>query len=220
MNVTIHKSEHESFRTGHELRCLLCRLHDAGDGAWARDPVAADLMQFTCDKYANLTRKHELDPWEAVTAAFHVMRTRAVREARDPWGVITHAVRITCIYEERSQGLLCSVHHARRPHVSVNHDPERFSTRAHPINDDHPLLKTIDAQYNRAEADDDTPTPVLVAVARAVKLLVLLGWPADVAQSGVEQVCDALTRTGSRRSVFEALKRDKHVRALLDVSAE
>lgn len=210
----------ESFIHSEELRCLLCRLHEAGDGAWAHDPVAAELMRFTCDKYANLARKHELDPWEAVTAAFHVMRTRAVREARNPWGVITHAVRITCIYEKRAQGLLCSVHQARRPHVSANDDPERFSSYTHSIGDDHPLLKTIDERFNRAEADDDVPTPVLVAVARAVELLVLLGWPVDVAQSGVEQVCDALIRTGARHAALETLRRDKQLRVLLDVSVE
>ena len=35
------------------------------------------------------------------------------------WAIITHAVRITCVYEERAQGLLCSVHQARRAHVSA-----------------------------------------------------------------------------------------------------
>lgn len=203
--------------TGEELRILLYRLHDAGDSAWAHDPIAADLMQFICDKYANLARRHELDPWEAVSAAFQVMRAKSTREARDPWGVITHAVRITCIYEERAQGLLCSVHQARRPHVSSFHDPDRFSTRAHPIVDDHPVLAAIDQRYNRAEETGDTSTPVLVAVARAIKLLVLLGWPADVAQSGVEQICDALMRTGTRRTAYDALRKDKQIRVLLDI---
>lgn len=111
------------FHTSEELRFLLCQLHEQGDGAWEHDPIAADLMQFVCDKYANLARRHELDPWEAVSAAFQVMRAKSTREARDPWGVITHAVRITCIYEERAQGLLCSVHQARRPHVSSSTTP-------------------------------------------------------------------------------------------------
>ncbi|WP_337250258.1 hypothetical protein [Psychromicrobium xiongbiense] len=158
----------QALLSSEELRRELHRLHDAGDGAWAHDPAAADLMEYVHDKYAALARRHELDPWEAVSAAFDAMRTRSVREAHDPWGVITHAVRITCIYEKRAQGLLCSVHQARRPHVSSFHDPDRFSTRAYPIVDDHPLLKTIDEQYNRAEESGDTSTPVLVAVARAI----------------------------------------------------
>ncbi|MFK5256154.1 hypothetical protein [Propionibacterium freudenreichii] len=207
------------FHTSEELRFLLCQLHEQGDGAWEHDPIAADLMQFVCDKYANLARRHELDPWEAVSAAFQVMRAKSTREARDPWGVITHAVRITCIYEERAQGLLCSVHQARRPHVSSFHDPDRFSTRAHPIVDDHPVLAAIDERYNRAEETGDTSTPGLVAVARAIELLVLLGWPADVAQSGVEQICDALMRTGARHTAYDALRKDKQVRVLLDIPA-
>lgn len=207
------------FRTSEGLRCLLCQLHEHGDQAWAHDPVAADLMQFVCDKYANLARRHELDPWEAVSAAFQVMRAKSTREARDPWGVITHAARITCIYEERAQGLLCSVHQARRAHVSSFRDPDRFSTRAHPIVDDHPVLATIDERYNRLEESAETSTPVLVAVARAIELLVLLGWPDDVAQSGVEQICDALMRTGARHTAYDALRKDKQVRVLLDIPA-
>ena len=118
--------EPEDFRRSEGLRALLHRLHEAGPGAWRRDPVAADLMAFAADKYAALASKHGLDPWEAASAAFDVMRSRATRNARDPWGVITHAVRITCIAEERGQGLLCSVHHARRPNFSAFPDAERL----------------------------------------------------------------------------------------------
>lgn len=205
--------------TGEELRILLYRLHNAGDSAWAHDPAAAELMDYVHDRYAALARRHELDPWEAVSAAFDVMRAKSTREARDPWGVITHAVRITCIYEERAQGLLCSVHQARRAHVSSFRDPDRFSTRVHPIVDDHPVLAAIDERYNRTEETENTSTPVLVAVARAIELLILLGWPADVAQSGVEQICDALMRTGARHTAYDALRKDKQVRVLLDIPA-
>ena len=87
----------ENYTTSAGLRALLARLHAAGPGAWARDPVAGELMQYAAQKYAALARKHSLDPWEAASAAFDVMRTRSAREAIDPWGVVTHAVRITCI---------------------------------------------------------------------------------------------------------------------------
>jgi hypothetical protein len=98
----------EDYTTGEGLRALLTRLHAEGPGAWRTDPTAAKLMQYAADKYAALARKHGLDPWEAAGAAFDVMRTRSAREADDPWGVVTHAVRITCIAEERAQGLLCA----------------------------------------------------------------------------------------------------------------
>ena len=119
----------EDYTTSAGLRALLTRLHEAGPGAWSRDPVAQALMAFAAEKYAALARKHNLDPWEAASAAFDVMRTRSAREAHDPWGVVTHAVRITCIAEERATGLLCSVHQARRPHFSCFHDAERLSDR-------------------------------------------------------------------------------------------
>lgn len=202
--------------TSEELRCLLCRLHTQGHDAWVRDPAAADLMNYTSQKYAGLAIKHDLDPWEAASAAFDVMRTRAAREARDPWAVITHAVRITCVFEERAQSLLCSVHQARRPHISALSDPERFSDRAFPWADDHPVLTAIDDRLNDAEPEDVT-TFMRTAVDDAIELFALLGWPSDTARSGIEHVCDALSRAGSRHTAFEALRRDKHARALLDI---
>src|SRR5690625_4372468 len=51
-------------------------------GAWEHDPAAADLMIFTVEKYAPLARKHGLDPWEAASAAFDVMRTKAAQIGR------------------------------------------------------------------------------------------------------------------------------------------
>lgn len=110
------------------------------------------------------------------------------------------------------------MHQARRAHVSKFHDPDRFSVRVHPIVDDHPILAAIEERYSNAETEpDSTSTPVLAAVERAVQLLLLLGWPAEVAQSGVEQIYDALIRHGARHTAFEVLRRDKQVRALLDI---
>lgn len=204
-----------------ELRCLLCRLHTQGHDAWVRDPVAADLMEYTSQKYAGLAIKHGLDPWEAASAAFDVMRTRAAREARDPWAVITYAVRITCVYEERAQGLLCSVHQARRPHIFALHDPERFSDRASPLVDGNPVFAAIDDHFDRLTVSEPegATTSAYTAVEDAIELFALLGWPSDTARSGIEHVCDALSRAGSRHTAFEALRRDKHARALLDIPA-
>src|SRR5690606_16629705 len=135
-------------------------------------------------------RKHGLDPWEAASAAFKVMISRAAREARDPWAVITHAVRITCIFEERAQGLLCSVHQARRPHVSAFHDPERFSDRENPLTDYHPAFHITDPNDDAAETDADGAgsddgggcgsnracTSAESAAEDAIALFTLLGW--------------------------------------------
>lgn len=213
----------EDFTTSDGLRALLLRLHAAGPGAWSHDPAAAELMAYTATKYEPLARKHGLDPWEAASAAFKVMITRAAREARDPWAVITHAVRITCIFEERAQGLLCSVHQARRPHVSAFHDPERFSDRENPLTDYHPAFHVTDDTPATRDEDSDSVassracTSASSAMEEAIALFTLLDWPPATARAGVEHVCGVLTKTGTRQAAYEALRRDKRARALLDI---
>ncbi|MGE9809679.1 hypothetical protein [Janibacter sp. G1551] len=211
----------ENYRSSEGLRALLCRLHEGGQSAWKHDPVAAELMVYACEKYAPLASKHGLDPWEAASAAFDVMRTKAARTADDPWAVITHAVRITCIFEERAQGLLCSVHQARRPHISVFHDPERFSDRENPLTDYHPAFHIHD-QLNEEDTTSGADSSgrranAMSAAEDAIGFLVLVGWPADVARAGVQHICGVLMRAGSRQSAFESLRRDRYARALLDV---
>lgn len=215
----------EDFTTGEGLRALLNRLFESGEDAWVHDPVVRDLMEFAADKYAALARKHKLDTWEAVTAAFDAMQYRSTREANDPWAIITHAVRITCVYEERAQGLLCSVHQARRAHISVLHDPERFSDRDAQLADYHPAFHTTDPHDAPDDRNDDDQAvgsgqacmSAAAAAEDAITLLVLLGWPADMARASVEHVCGALMWAGTRRAAFEALRRDRHARVLLDL---
>lgn len=208
----------EDYTSSEGLRALLHRLHNAGPGAWEHDPAAAGLMAFAAEKYTPLARKHGLDPWEAASAAFDVMRTRAAREADDPWGVVTHAVRITCIAEERGQGLLCSVHQARRPHVSCFHDPERLSERENTLSDYHPAFHITDPHYHDTDDDaGDDRVSVAGAVEDTILLFTLLGWPEGTARAAIEHVCEALARIGSRTSTYENLRRDRHARALLDV---
>lgn len=211
----------EDYRTSEGLRALLKRLHAAGQRAWEHDPVAAELMAFAAEKYAALAHKHRLDPWEAASAAFDVMRTKAARTADDPWAVITHAVRITCIAEERGQGLLCSTHQARRPRYSIFHDPERLSDRENVLSDYHPAFQIKDA-HDRDDTPEQAPaeagaTTAASAVEDAITLLVLLDWPEGTARSAVEHVCVALTRVGNRHTAYETLRRDKHARALIDL---
>lgn len=118
----------QGFENSERLRELLTRLNDDGPDAWRTDAEAAALMQHAAQKYAALARKHGLDPWEAATAAFEAMRTAAVRRADDPWAVITRAVQITCIAENRANGLLCSVHQARRPQRPMESTPRMVAT--------------------------------------------------------------------------------------------
>ena len=214
----------EDFTTGEGLRALLNRLAEGGEDAWVHDPVARDLMEFAADKYRALARKHKLDTWEAVTAAFDAMQYRSTREANDPWAIITHAVRITCVYEERAQGLLCSVHQARRAQVSAFHDPERFSERDTALADYHPAFHTTDLRPSDLEPEprDSLGSAQACmsagsAAEDAIAMLCLLDWPADTARAAVEHVCGALMKAGTRQSAYETLRRDRHARALLDL---
>lgn len=206
------------FEHSEGLRALLIRLHKKGQWAWRHDPEVAALMRHAADKYAALARRHGLDPWEAAAAAFDAMRTGAVRRADDPWAVITRAVKVTCIAEERANGLLCSVHQARRPKFSVFHDAERFSDRENPLTDYHPAFRTTAPDDIDAE-DADAVARVDAAVADAGLLFYLLGWPAETARSGIERVVTRLAESDSRAQAFESLRRDYHARALLDLPA-
>ncbi len=210
------------FARSEGLRALLVRLDSAGPGAWRDDPEAAELMAFTMQKYAALARKHGLEPEDAVAAAFEVMRTRAVRTAKDPWAVVTRAVQITMGAEERANGLLCSTSRARRSGGSAFHDAERFSERETPVYDYHPAFRIPPAQDQvgidlQKTADESTPTSAYHALDHAVRLLAVLGWPSDTARSALEYICARLSDAGTRGNAHEVLRRDHHARAFLDL---
>ena len=222
MTTTITHPEHgEDFTTSEGLRHVLVRLHEAGPASWEHDPTAGALVAFAADKYAGLARKHGLDPWEAAAAAFDAMRTPSVRRAEDPWAMVTRAVQVTCIAEERANGLLCSVHQARRPRYSVFHDAERFSDRENLLIDYHPAFRVDsvepDDEDESASSGPEPSTSVASAVEDAIALLALLGWEPGVARAGVEYVASRLAESSSRASAFEMLRRDRHARALLDL---
>ncbi|MGO2664903.1 hypothetical protein [Microbacteriaceae] len=211
------------FENSERLRELLTRLNTEGPDAWRNDPEAAALMHHAAQKYAALARKHGLDPWEAATAAFEAMRTPSVRRADDPWAVITRAVQITCIAENRANGLLCSVHQARRPRYSSFHDAERFSDRENPLTDYHPAFRA-DPFANDDDDDGDRvevsgSTGVESAVEDTIALLCWCGWEPEVARAAVECICARLAESVSRAGAYESLRRDRHARALLDIPA-
>ncbi|SDS83737.1 hypothetical protein [Microterricola viridarii] len=202
----------EAFRDSEGLRTLLRRLQADDGSAWRTDREAAELMRFVAERYAALARKHGLDPWEAAAAAFDAMRAPSALRADDPWAIVTRAVQVTCIAEERAHGLLCAVHQARRPRLSGYHDAERFSDREHPLPDYHPAFHT-----SPVEEPDEPPLGVQSAVENAIELFRLLGWPPDRARDGVEYICSRLADAASRPSAYESLRRDYAARALLDL---
>lgn len=217
------RNRRRGFENSERLRELLTRLSEDGPAAWSSDPEAAALMRHAAQKYAALARKHGLDPWEAATAAFEAMRTAAVRRADDPWAVITRAVQITCIAENRANGLLCSVHQARRPRYSSFHDAERFSDRENLLTDYHPGFRADPFTDDEEDADDEThdsgATGVESAVEDTIALLCWHGWEPEMARAAVECICARLAESVSRAGAYESLRRDRHARALLDIPA-
>lgn len=209
----------ETFESSEGLRALLERLAAKDHGAWRKDRDAAALMAHVVKKYAKLARKHGLDPWDAAAAAFEAMRLPSVRNADDPWAVLTRAVQVTLIAEERANGLLCSVYQARRPEFSSFHDPERFSDRENPLSDYHPALRVAPAED---AADSDAArerTGILEAVENAIAFMTLLGWPRTPARTAMEYICARLSEVPSRATAWESLRRDIHGRTLLDLSS-
>jgi hypothetical protein len=209
----------EPFETSEGLRELLERLSAQDHGAWRHDKQAAALMAHVVKRYAKLARKHGLDPWDAAAAAFDAMRLPSVRNADDPWAVVTRAVQVTLIAEERANGLLCSVYQARRPEFSSFHDPERFSDRENPLSDYHPALR-VESSDDDDDADDlHEGAGIVEAVENAIAFMTLLGWPRTPARTAMEYICARLSEVPSRATAWESLRRDVHGRTLLDLSS-
>lgn len=135
-----------SFIDSEGLRSLLYRLYGAGPHAWRDDPEVAELMAYTMEKYGALARRHGLEPADAAAAAYEVLRTRPVRKAEDPWAVVTHAVQLTMIAEDRAAGLLCSDARVRRADMADFHDAQRLSDRENSLADYHPAFQAAPAQ--------------------------------------------------------------------------
>ena len=203
-----------AFADGEGLRALLVRLHRAGPGAWRHDSEAAELMTFAAGRYAGLARKYGHEPADAAVAAFEAMRNEATRTAGDPWAVVTVAVRITLIAEHRANGLLTSTERARRAHYSGFHDAERFSDRQVALADYHPALHAP-PDHNHDDGDDG-----VWVVEHTTRLLMLLGWPPATTWTAVAYICARLADIGGRHGAYESLRRDKALRAQLDVPHE
>ena len=204
-----------SFETAEGLRRLLVRLRVSGPHAWEHDPQAKELMLHAARKYQALAIKHRCDPSAGAAAAFEAMRTYAVRTADDPWAVVTMAVRVTLIAEERADGLLCSVDQARRPEVSSHHDVRRFSDTEAALPNLLPALAV-----EPIDSDEAPPTGAYEAVDATIDLFTALGWPRDTATCTLDYISARLVESGSRPKAHATLRRDHTARALLDLDRQ
>lgn len=204
-----------SFETATGLRRLLVRLRVSGPNAWEHAAEAHDLMLYAARKYEALAIKHRCDPTAGAAAAFEAMRTYAVRTADDPWAVVTMAVKVTLIAEERADGLLCSVEQARRPEISRHHDVRRFCDTEADLPNFLPALAV--EPFN---PDETPPTGAYEAVNATIDLFSALGWPRDTATCTLDYISARLVESGSRPKAHAALRRDHTARALLDIDRE
>ncbi|MDF1605887.1 serine/arginine repetitive matrix protein 2 [Nocardioides sp. YIM 152315] len=204
-----------TFETSKGLRRLLIRLRVSGPRAWENDPEARELMAYCIGKYQALALKHRCDPTTAAAAAFEAMRTYAVRTAVDPWAVVTMAVKVSLIAEERATGLLCSVDQARRTEFSSHHDVRRFSDTDADLPNLLPQLavEPVIPQH----PDEVRPTGAFEAVDAAIAVFTELGWPVDTATCLLDYIGARLVESGSRPQTHAALRRDESARALLDI---
>ena len=119
---------------------------------------------------------------------------------------------------------------AERRGVIPFHDPERFGDRDNALMDYDPAFHVTDPSAVDTETDtsadagdsgsggsDQACMSAASASEDAIGLLCLLGWAPETARASVEHVCGALMRAGTRQSAYEALRRDRHARALLDL---
>jgi hypothetical protein len=130
------------------------------------------------------------------------------------------------LYDRRADRLLCSNAQARK---DTDDEPRpavaRFSDYTVDPADFHHALAVYaphDAPGNdiddcHHEGDGDGPTNALVAIDDAVTVFTALRWPEDTVRSAIEYVCTRLSRSGNRLTAFEALRRDRHPQALLDL---
>lgn len=209
-----------AFATAEGLRSTLCRLHDAGPNAWQHDAEAEQLMAYTIRKYRPLARTHHCEPEDSAVAAFEAMRSRAVRQAADPWAVVTRAVQVSLIAEERANGLLCSSGRARRMVHTGEHDARRFSDSDADLLEFHPAFRAGPVRVPVGHAPSSRaaePTGAFEACDVATSLFVALGWPANTAHAAIEYVAARLIESGSRSAAHAMLRRDHSARALLDL---
>ena len=189
-----------SFTSPEGLRAVLVRLHERdsrGYWGWRQDPEAERLMKYTIRKYGSLARTHHCEPEDSAYAAFEAMRTRAVRCADDPWAVITRAVQVSLIAEERAAGLLCSSAQARRREVMQHHDARRFGedetgflellaqSRAPSPAAPAPVAAPT---HSRARSG---PTTASEALNLVISMFVALGWPPNSATCALDYISHA-----------------------------
>ncbi len=206
----------ERFRDSEYLRRVLMRLHVKGGDAWRTDPEADELMRFAISRFADLARKHGLDPDDGGSAAFEAMRNPSVIFGDDPWAIIIHAVKTTLTAWEFADEALCSIETARRGGLS-GCCPERFSDRDNQLWEYHPAFTVTDVVGD--ESDQSTGPSITEQAETLALLFAEQGWPLDATCTAIGVILLRLAEAGSRPAAYEQLRREKRWRAITDLPA-
>ncbi len=224
-----------AFETAEGLRQTLERLQTldaAGEPAWHNDPEAEQLMVYAIHKYRSLARTHHCEADDAAYAAFDAMRTRAVRTADDPWAVVTRAVQVSLIAEERATALLCSNSQARRQAMRGHHDARRFCEYENDVLEYHPALRAPSPDHERDDPSSLTATDAIdstsarhrdrsttpfEATDMVIALFTCLGWPVGTITCAVDYIASRLAESRTRAAAHALLRRDDAGRAALDL---
>ena len=153
------------------------------------------------------------------------MRTRSVRCADDPWAVITRAVQVSLIAEERAAGLLCSTAQARRREVMRHHDARRFGE------DETGFLELLAESRGpspvapaptvpRLKSGQPAPTTAFEALNLVISMFVALGWPSSSATCALDYIATRLMEAGNRQVAHAYLRRDLPGRVALDLDRD
>lgn len=203
-------AEIEFFASSEGLRTILTLLDELGPLGWQRLPAAGRLMAYARERYTPVARSWGRPPEDAATAAFLVMRTASVRNAVDPWAVVTRGVELHMIYDARSEREMMSPERARRAGTSPVAAPVRAG--------EHEFLYDLAAA--QAEGFETAGQQVERVVQVAADFLTVAGWSNEQALWIVEYVCSRMADLGSQGSALDALHNDDAVRLRLGSSPE
>lgn len=201
------------FADSEYLRGVLIRIEATPNG-WRTDPEADDLVRYVGHRFAQLAIKHGFSPDDAMTAGFDALCSPAVRYGFDPWGVVVAAVTTTFRAWQFAEEALTSIETARRGNLAGCR-AERFSEREVPVWERDPNFAV--GLYTTPEPVDGPPIHKQAEV--LAKLFVGHGWPAEQVIPAIEIVLRKLADAGSRPTTYEALRRQRHWRALTGLPA-
>ena len=199
------------------LRVLLFGLH--GDpGRWRTDPETQELLELCREKYAALARKHGQSADDAMRLAFELLHAAGTRWARDPWGSLTTAMRISLMTASFEEALMCGRDQAS--HLMKTHtrrDVARIGEHEH-------LARHVENLTALPQAATSTPAAARAYAAveqmvdDAARVLTVCGWPRQVAGHAIGLVASRLIEAGDRHRAHEGLRHDHETPMLLGLA--